>query len=324
MDKAKVGILGGAGYTGGELIRILLHHPRVELKWVSSQSQAGLPLSAVHRDLVGDLDLEFKKDPTLTDIDTLFLALPHGQSKGFVEGQAQLNSLKIIDLSRDFRLQSDSRDFVYGLPELQREKIQASQKIANPGCFATCIQLALLPLAAKGLIKDDVHIQGITGSTGAGQSLSPTSHFSWRNNNVSVYKAFRHQHLDEIYQSLKQLQGDLSSDLFFIPVRGNFTRGIFCTSYLPCNLPIEDCQQLFRNYYESHPFVVISDQNPDLKQVVNTNKALIFLEKHGNQLLIISMIDNLLKGAAGQAIQNLNLMNAWEENLGLQFKANYF
>lgn len=325
--KIKAGIIGGAGYTGGEMLRILVNHPQVEIAFVNSSSNAGNLISDVHTDLFGDTDLKFT-DQILQDIDVLFLCVGHGDAKKFLEANPINEKVKIIDLSQDFRLAQNSqlatRNFVYGLPELNKKKIQSAQNIANPGCFATCIQMGLLPLAAKGLLKSEVHINATTGSTGAGQSLSKTSHFSWRNNNLSIYKAFDHQHLNEIGESLAQLQGEVKEALSFIPQRGDFTRGILAAMYIESDLTEEAAYELYESYYASHPFTHVSRKNIDLKQVVNTNKCLIHLEKHGNKLFIISIIDNLLKGASGQAVQNMNLMFGLEETAGLKLKATGF
>lgn len=316
-----VGIVGGAGYTAGELIRILLNHPQAELTFVQSNSNSGNLLSDVHSDLLGDTDIRFVAEADFSLIDVAFFCMGHGKSKDFLQKNSIPENVKIIDLSHDFRLKREGNDFVYGLPELNRELICKSNRIANPGCFATGIQLAVLPLAAAGLIKDELHVHAITGSTGAGQSPSETSHFSWRNNNVSVYKAFEHQHLGEIGESLKQLQPDFNADINFIPVRGNHTRGIFASVYTTFDGTIEDAQKLYQDYYRSHPFVFVSLGNPDLKQVVNTNKAIVYPEKHGNKLMILSVTDNLLKGASGQAVQNMNLIFGLEETMGLNLKA---
>lgn len=327
MDKIKAGIIGGAGYTGGEMLRILINHPHVEITFVNSTSNAGNLISDVHTDLVGDTDLRFVNEIS-QDIDVLFLCVGHGDAKKFLAAHPINDNIKIIDLSQDFRLIQNSsvenRQFVYGLPELNHEKIKSAKNIANPGCFATCIQLGLLPLAAKGLINAEVHINATTGSTGAGQSLAQTSHFSWRNNNLSVYKAFEHQHLNEIGESLLQLQPSLSETLSFIPQRGDFTRGILAAMYLESDLSLEEAQKVYENYYSNHPFTHVSRKNIDLKQVVNTNKCLVRVEKHGNKLFIISIIDNLLKGASGQAVQNMNLMFGLDETAGLKLKAANF
>ena len=318
--KQKVSIIGGAGYTGGELIRLLLNHPHVELVHVHSRSQAGKKLYEVHPDLLGETELTFTNEVE-GDIEAVFLGLPHGESIPFLGENSYDSGVKIVDLSRDFRMKGDHK-FIYGLPELNRDAIRKTSFLANPGCFATAIQLAFLPLAAAGALKDNLHVHALTGSTGAGQKPGATTHFSWRNNNVSIYKAFSHQHEAEIGQSLHQLQADYSSaQLNFLPLRGNFSRGIFASAYLETPLSLEKAQELYGSYYESHPFVHLSDKNPDLKMVVNTNKCVIYLSKHDGKLLIISMIDNLLKGASGQAVQNFNLMMGWEETAGLKLKS---
>jgi len=321
--KIKVGIVGGAGYTGGELIRILLHHPQAEIVFVHSNSNAGQPVYAVHTDLFGDTNIHFT-DQLSDAIDVLFLCVGHGAARKFLEANAIAPSVKIIDLSQDFRLSAKAGDFVYGLPELQREKIREAAHIANPGCFATAIQLGLLPLAAKGLLRSEVHIHATTGSTGAGQGLSATSHFSWRNNNLSVYKAFQHQHLHEIGESLLSLQANFDHAINFVPQRGDFTRGILAAIYTESALTEDEAFQLYTEYYAEHPFTHVSLANIDLKQVVNTNKALLHIEKHGNKLFIVSIIDNLLKGASGQAVQNMNLLFGLEETMGLRLKATGF
>lgn len=319
-NKIRVGIIGGAGYTAGELIRILLYHPAAELRFIQSGSHNGHPVSDVHSDLLGDTDLLFS-DVKLEETDVLFLCSGHGKSLDYLSKTVIPPQVKIIDLSHDFRLKREGNDFIYGLPELNREQISGATKIANPGCFATAIQLALIPLASAGLLIDEVHIHAITGSTGAGQSPSVTSHFSWRDSNLSVYKAFEHQHLGEICQSLRQAQPGFGMDVNFIPVRGNHTRGIFVTVYTKFEGTLDAAQSIFDKFYATHPFVNISRENPDMKQVVNTNKGLLFLEKHGNKLMIISCIDNLLKGASGQAVQNMNLMFGLDERCGLNLKA---
>lgn len=309
---AKIGIVGAAGYTGGELLRILVNHPDVHLTSILSNSQAGKLISDVHTDLVGSTHLRFSKD--LTPVDVLFLCSGHGESKKFLAANDIPWHTKIIDLSTDFRDESDG--FVYGLPEFQKEKIQSANKIANPGCFATSIELALLPFANAGLIKEDVHVSAITGSTGAGQSLSPTSHFSWRNNNVSVYKAFTHQHLTEIKQTLGTQQA-----IHFIPYRGNFSRGIMANVYTPYSGTQAQAEKLYEDFYANSPFVFLSSAAVDVKQVVNTNKCFLHLQVHEGQILISSVIDNLIKGASGQAVQNMNLMLGWEEDAGLKLKS---
>lgn len=327
MGNIRIGIAGGAGYTGGELLRILVHHPLAEIVFVHSNSNAGNPVSDVHTDLLGDTDLKFT-DSFSRDIDVLFLCVGHGDAKKFLESHEVSSDIRIIDLSQDFRLSKNAvfgkRNFVYGLPELNREDIRKADNIANPGCFATCIQIGLLPLAAARLLNSEVHINATTGSTGAGQSLSPTSHFSWRNNNLSVYKAFEHQHLNEIGQSLKQLSPDFDQALNFIPQRGDFTRGILAAMYVESDLSLDGAYDLYESYFKDHPFTHVNRKNIDLKQVVNTNKALLHLEKHGNKLFIISIIDNLLKGASGHAVQNMNLMFGLGETVGLRLKATGF
>lgn len=323
----EVGIIGGAGYTAGELIRLLLNHPKTSLNFIYSTSNAGNKVSKVHQDLVGDTDLEFTSDIN-PEVDVLFLCLGHGNSKAFLETHKFSAKTKIIDLSNDFRLEKDREfqgmHFVYGLPELNKEAIKKADFVANPGCFATGIQLALLPLAAHGLLKSDVHVNAVTGSTGAGTSLSDTTHFSWRDNNFSHYKAFNHQHLGEINESLHTLQNDVTSDVILIPNRGNFSRGIFATAYTDYNGSLEEAQELYRNYYRDAPFTTLSDTDIHLKQVVNTNKCLLHLQAYNNKLLVTSIVDNLLKGASGQAIQNMNLMFGLDETEGLMLKANYF
>jgi len=322
--KIRAGIIGGAGYTGGEMLRLLVNHPSVEIAFVHSQSNTGNLISDVHTDLIGDTDLRFTGELS-SDIDVLFLCVGHGDAKKFLAANSIDKSIKIIDLSQDFRLTAAAGDqWVYGLPELNRERIKKASYIANPGCFATCIQLALLPLAAKGLLKNEVHINATTGSTGAGQSLAPTSHFSWRNNNLSVYKAFGHQHLDEIGESLILLDPAFDAPINFIPQRGDFTRGILAAVYTECDLPEDELQKLYKDYYADHAFTHVSKRNTDLKQVVNTNKGLVHVEKHGNKIFIVSIIDNLLKGASGQAVQNMNLMFGLEESAGLRLKAAAF
>lgn len=327
MKKIKIGVVGGAGYTGGELLRILVNHPNADITFVHSKSNAGNFIYDTHTDLIGDTNLKFTD--TLSDaIDVLFLCTGHGEAKKFLAENKIDSKIKLIDLSQDHRLNSSNSNaanpFVYGLPELNHAKIKDASYIANPGCFATCIQLALLPLAANNLLNTDVHISATTGSTGAGQSLSATSHFSWRQNNLSIYKAFEHQHLAEIGQSLTQLQSGFSKELNFIPYRGAFTRGIMATVYTDCDLSLEEAQKLYEAYYLAHPFVNVSKKAIDLKQVVNTNKCLLHLQKHFGKLLITSCIDNLLKGASGQAVQNMNLAFGLDETAGLKLKANYF
>lgn len=333
MKNIKVGIIGGAGYTAGELIRLLINHPKAELDFVYSTSNAGNSISNIHQDLMGDLDMKFT-DTVNPNVDVLFLCLGHGNSVKFLSANAFSATTKIIDLGNDFRLEKDkvftstgsvqAKTFVYGLPELQRDAIKNADYIANPGCFATAIQLALLPLAEKGLLHNDVHINAVTGATGAGTSLSETSHFPWRDNNFSYYKPFTHQHLGEINQSVKQLQNGFTSEILFMPNRGNFSRGIFATVYTNFEGTLEEAKALFEAFYKDAKFTFVSDEVLHLKQVVNTNKCLIHLHKHNNKLLVTSIIDNLLKGASGQAVQNMNLMFGLEETTGLQLKATYF
>lgn len=330
MQKIKIGIIGGAGYTGGELIRLLIHHPASEIIFINSRSNAGKPVSFIHNDLLGETDLQFSDD--LSGIqngsaDVLFLCLGHGESRKFLAENTVNDHTKIIDLANDFRLSAQSgignRKFIYGLPELNRSEIQAANNIANPGCFATAIQIGLLPLAKAGLL-DEVYTTGITGSTGAGQSLSTTSHFSWRANNIQAYKTLTHQHMGEIGESLVQLQPVGSIDLSFVPWRGDFTRGIFVSSTVHCEKDYSVLLQLYKDFYKDAAFTFVSDQPIFLKQVVNTNKAIIQLEKVGSKLVVHSIIDNLLKGASGHAVQNMNLMFGLDEKTGLQLKANYF
>ncbi len=323
----KVGIVGGAGYTAGELIRLLINHSNVELDFVYSTSNAGNYIYQVHQDLLGSIDLKFT-DAINKNVDVLFLCLGHGNSTVFLENNSFSKTTKIIDLSNDFRLKADAifqgKEFVYGLPELQKEKIKSANNIANPGCFATSIELALLPLANAGLLNSKVHINATTGATGAGVSPGATTHFAWRDNNFSVYKAFTHQHLGEIGESLKTLQNSFDKELFFIPNRGNFSRGIFTSIYLKFDESIEKAFELFEDYYKDAVFTHVSKTPIHLKQVVNTNNCFLHLQKHEGMLLITSEIDNLLKGASGQAIQNMNLMLGFEETEGLKLKANSF
>ncbi len=321
MNKIKVGVIGGAGYTAGELLRILIHHPQVDIVFINSSSNAGNPIDEVHSGLTGETDLVFTDALPLDKVDVLFLCSAHGDSKKFMDSNEIPASVKIVDLSTDYREARPDHDFVYGLPELNRDAIRKARRIANPGCFATAIQLALLPLAANGLLTDEVHVNAITGSTGAGVKPGPTSHFSWRNNNISIYKAFEHQHLQEIGQSLRQLQPGMNKAINFIPVRGNFTRGIYVTAYTRFDGTLDEALALYTSYYNDAAFTFIVRKNPDLKQVVNTNKGILYLEKHGDKLLVISMIDNLLKGASGQAVQNMNLMMGIDEKTGLNLKS---
>lgn len=317
----KIGIIGGAGYTAGELLRLLVNHPAAEVAFVHSESHAGEPVALTHEGLWGDTDLVFSADAPLEQADVLFLCGAHGKSAQFWEANKMPEGLKVIDLAQDYRNQSEG--YVYGLPEWQKAKIQGATKIANPGCFATAIQLALLPLAAKGLLKEAVNVTAITGSTGAGVKPGATTHFSWRNNNLSAYKVFEHQHLLEICRNLESLQG-AKPTINFVPVRGDFARGIFATLHTPCELGQQEAEELYKNYYKDAPFTFLFPGQVDLKQVVNTNKCLISLEKHDGELVITSVIDNLLKGAAGQAVQNMNLMLGLEETTGLKLKASAF
>jgi len=325
-NKIKAGIVGGAGYTGGELIRILLNHPEAAISFVQSNSNAGKPLHAVHGDLIGETNIIFA--PTISqDIDVLFLCVGHGDAKKFLAENPVDEKIKVIDLSQDFRLAHNAsignRNFVYGLPELNKEQIQTANNIANPGCFATALQMGLLPLAKAGLL-EEIYTTGITGSTGAGQGLNTTTHFSWRANNIQAYKTLEHQHLYEIGQSLSQLQPAGDIDINFVPWRGDFTRGIFISSQLKCNMELEELNELYTNFYAAHPFTTVSKESIFLKQVVNTNKCVIQLEKVGVNLVVHTVIDNLLKGASGQAVQNMNLMFGLDEKAGLRLKANYF
>ena len=324
MTKIKVGVIGGAGYTAGELLRILIHHPGVELMFVNSSSNAGNPIADIHSGLLGETELIFTSTLPLDKVDALFLCSAHGDSKKFIESNKIPSNIKIIDLSTDYRAKSPDNNFVYGLPELNRDEIKVSSHIANPGCFATAIQLALLPLASAGLLNDEIHVNAITGSTGAGVKPSETSHFSWRNNNISIYKPFGHQHLKEIGQSIQQLQIGFDKAINFIPVRGNFARGIYATAYTSCSLSLNEAIALYQNFYKDAAFTFVALKNPDMKQVVNTNKGIVYLEKHGDKLLVVSMIDNLLKGASGQAVQNMNLMFGLDEKMGLNLKGTGF
>ena len=316
----KAGIIGGAGYTAGELLRILLFHPEVEVAFVQSSSNAGNPVSDVHVDLLGETDLIFTAELPLDKADVIFLCMGHGKSAEFFEKTNLPANLKVIDLSHDFRLKREGNEFIYGLPELNREEIKNAGKVANPGCFATGIQLAFLPLAANGLLIGEMHVQAITGSTGAGQQPTATSHFSWRSGNLSAYKIFQHQHEGEIMQSMRQLQPEFSEELNFVPVRGNHTRGIFVSAYTRFEGSLNEAKEIYRSFYKTHPFIFVADKNPSLKQVMNTNKAVIYLEKHRDKLVIVSLTDNLLKGASGQAVQNMNLMFGLDEKSGLNLK----
>jgi N-acetyl-gamma-glutamyl-phosphate reductase len=325
----KVGILGAAGYTGGELIRLLLNHPEAEIVFANSESNAGNLVSDVHEGLIGDTDLRFTDQMPFDQVDVVFFCFGHGKSEAFLKEHTIPANVKIIDLAQDFRVKSEelrvkNYNFVYGLPEINKEEIAKAQYVANPGCFATCIQVALLPAANLNLLKEDVVVNAITGSTGAGQKPGATTHFSWRNNNLSIYKPFTHQHLAEIKQSIKQVQGYLDADIDFIPYRGDFARGIFCTAIIKTPAPEEDIIEAYKEFYKDAAFTHYSDKAIDLKQVVNTNKALVHVEKYGNKLLVTSAIDNLLKGAVGQAVQNMNILFGIDETAGLKLKASAF
>ena len=320
----KIGILGAAGYTGGELIRLLLNHPEAQIVFANSESNAGNLVADVHEGLYGDTDLRFTSDMPFNEVDVVFFCFGHGKSEQFLREHTIPANVKIIDLAQDFRLAAPDNDYVYGLPEINRERIAAAQHVANPGCFATCIQLGLLPAAKLGIVKGDIAVNAITGSTGAGQKPGATTHFSWRNNNMSIYKAFCHQHVPEICQSLKQVQGELDAEIDFIPYRGDFARGIFATEVVKTDMPIEQIVEAYKEFYKDAPFTHYVDNAIDMKQVVNTNKALIHCDKFGNKLLITSTIDNLLKGAVGQAVQNMNIMFGVDETMGLRLKAGAF
>lgn len=320
----RVGILGAAGYTGGELIRVLLGHPQAEIVFANSESNAGNLVSDVHEGLLGETDLCFTNEMPFDKVDVVFLCFGHGKSEQFLKEHEIPSRVKIIDLAQDFRIATGKHDFVYGLPETHRSVIKDCQHLANPGCFATCIQLAILPALKAGIISGDIHVNGITGSTGAGQKPGATTHFSWRNDNISVYKTFTHQHLLEINQTVQELCPGYKGRVLFIPQRGCFTRGIFVTAYAKCELPIEAVRSIYADYYRDAAFTHFVLQSPDMKQVVNTNKALVYVEKYEDQLLMVSCIDNLLKGAVGQAVQNMNLMFGLDEKAGLNLKASAF
>jgi N-acetyl-gamma-glutamyl-phosphate reductase len=327
MKAIKIGIIGGAGYTAGELLHILLNHPQAEIKFVHSNSHAGHKIYEAHSDLFGETELTFT-DKLDTNVDVLFLCVGHGKAIEFMEKNDIPGNIRMIDLSQDFRLKGDysspngvTRKFIYGLPEFRRDEIKKARNIANPGCFATAFELALLPLAAAKLIQAEVHINGITGSTGAGQSLSDTTHFTWRNNNISMYKAFNHQHLKEVRQTLESAAGSSVPMLNFIPLRGNFTRGIFLSAYTDCKISADEAVALYKNFYKDAAFTFVADHEISVKEVVNTNKCLLKVEKHDDKLLITSVIDNLTKGASGQAVQNMNLMFGLDEKAGLNLKA---
>ena len=320
----KVGILGAAGYTGGELIRLLLNHPEADIVFANSESNAGNHVAEVHEGLYGDTDLCFTSEMPFDKVDVVFFCFGHGKSEAFLKEHSIPGNVKIIDLAQDFRLAAPGNDYVYGLPEINKERIEKAQHVANPGCFATCIQLGLLPAANMGLLADDVAVNAITGSTGAGQKPSATTHFSWRNNNMSIYKAFTHQHVPEIRQSLTQVQGRLDAAIDFIPYRGDFARGIFATSVVKTPKPIEEIVEGYKAFYKNARFTHYVDKPIDMKQVVNTNKALVHCDKYGDKLLVTSTIDNLLKGAVGQAVQNMNIMFGLDEAAGLNLKASAF
>ncbi len=330
----KIGILGAAGYTGGELIRLLIHHPEAQIVFANSESNAGNYVADIHEGLYGDTDMKFTADMPFDDVDVIFFCFGHGKSEAFIREHHIPQHVRIIDLAQDFRIAGNdsnagfmtpaNHDFVYGLPEINRELIANARHVANPGCFATCIQLGLLPAAKLGLINDDVAVNAITGSTGAGQKPGATTHFSWRNNNMSIYKAFTHQHVPEIRQSLRQVQGYLDAAIDFIPYRGDFARGIFATEVVRTDKPIEEIVEGYKEFYKDAAFTHYADKSIDMKQVVNTNKALVHCDKFGNKLLITSCIDNLLKGAVGQAVQNMNIMFGIDEKSGLNLKPSAF
>ena len=330
----KIGILGAAGYTGGELIRLLIHHPEAQIVFANSESNAGNYVADIHEGLYGDTDMKFTADMPFDDVDVIFFCFGHGKSEAFIREHHIPQHVRIIDLAQDFRIAGNdsnagfmtpaNHDFVYGLPEINRELIANARHVANPGCFATCIQLGLLPAAKLGLINDDVAVNAITGSTGAGQKPGATTHFSWRNNNMSIYKAFTHQHVPEIRQSLRQVQGYLDAAIDFIPYRGDFARGIFATEVVRTDKPIEEIVEGYKEFYKDAAFTHYVDKSVDMKQVVNTNKALVHCDKFGNKLLITSCIDNLLKGAVGQAVQNMNIMFGIDEKSGLNLKPSAF
>ena len=319
----RVGILGAAGYTGGELIRLLINHPQAEIVFANSESNAGNRICDVHEGLMGETDMRFTAEMPFGEVDVVFFCFGHGKSRAFLQEHTIPSHVRIIDLAQDFRIAGE-HDYVYGLPETHRQEISACMHLANPGCFATCIQLGLLPALKAGIISGDIHTNGITGSTGAGQKPGATTHFSWRNDNISIYKTFTHQHLHEINQTIHELQPQYDGQMFFIPQRGCFTRGIFVTSYARCNTPIEEVKAIYEDYYRDAAFTHVVSTSPDMKQVVNTNKALVYVERYADQLLMVSCIDNLLKGAVGQAVENMNLMFGLPEDTGLRLKASAF
>lgn len=343
MKEIRIGILGAAGYTGGELIRVLLNHPHARIVFANSESNAGNKVYTVHEGLIGETEMTFTNEMPFNEVDVLFFCFGHGKSEAFLKEHTIPSNIKIIDLAQDFRIGSyhlpqgvqqpqvetplqnvEGGSWVYGLPEANRNQISTCSLLANPGCFATCIQLALLPALAKGLISGDIHVNGITGSTGAGQKPGATTHYSWRNDNISVYKTFTHQHLLEINQTIQEMQPGYEGRMFFVPQRGCFARGIFVTAYAKCDKSIEEVQQVYQEYYKDATFTHFTTKSPDMKQVVNTNKAVVYVERHADQLLMISCIDNLLKGAVGQAVQNMNLMFGIDEKAGLSLKASAF
>lgn len=324
MDKVRIGILGAAGYTGGELIRVLLNHPQTEIVFANSESNAGNKVNAVHEGLLGETEMEFTDEMPFDQVDVVFFCFGHGKSEAFLKEHTIPAHVKIIDLAQDFRIAAPGHDYVYGLPETHRPQISGCNHLANPGCFATCIQLAMLPALAHGLISGDIHVNGITGSTGAGQKPGATTHYSWRNDNISVYKTFTHQHLLEINQTVQELCPGYDGRVLFIPQRGCFARGIYVTAYAKCDASLEDVQKAYADYYADAAFTHFTTKSPDMKQVVNTNKAVVYVEKYQDQLLMICCIDNLLKGAVGQAVQNMNLMFGLDEKAGLGLKASAF
>ena len=319
----RVGILGAAGYTGGELIRLLINHPQAEIVFANSESNAGNRICDVHEGLMGETDMRFTAEMPFGEVDVVFFCFGHGKSRAFLQEHTIPSHVRIIDLAQDFRIAGE-HDYVYGLPETHRQEISTCMHLANPGCFATCIQLGLLPALKAGIISGNIHTNGITGSTGAGQKPGATTHFSWRNDNISIYKTFTHQHLHEINQTIHELQPQYDGQMFFIPQRGCFTRGIFVTSYARCNTPIEEVKAIYEDYYRDAAFTHVVSTSPDMKQVVNTNKALVYVERYADQLLMVSCIDNLLKGAVGQAVENMNLMFGLPEDTGLRLKASAF
>ena len=319
----RVGILGAAGYTRGELIHLLINHPQAEIVFANSESNAGNLICDVHEGLMGETDMRFTAEMPFGEVDVVFFCFGHGKSRAFLQEHTIPSHVRIIDLAQDFRIAGE-HDYVYGLPETHRQEISTCMHLANPGCFATCIQLGLLPALKAGIISGDIHTNGITGSTGAGQKPGATTHFSWRNDNISIYKTFTHQHLHEINQTIHELQPQYDGQMFFIPQRGCFTRGIFVTSYARCNTPIEEVKAIYEDYYRDAAFTHVVSTSPDMKQVVNTNKALVYVERYADQLLMVSCIDNLLKGAVGQAVENMNLMFGLPEDTGLRLKASAF